>query len=128
MKKLLSLTFLLFSIVCSSQVSMEMPESLEVGIRKGEAAIVARYFNDNLEMSINGEDKIYSAKQAEYVLQRFFRAHKPESFYVSHQGGKTKTSYIIGDLKTNDGNFKLILLLKKHNNVVKIHQLRIEND
>ncbi len=128
MKKLLSATFLLFSFTCMAQTTLEMPSQLEIGIQKGEAAIIARYFNDNLEMSITGKDKVYSAKQAEFVLQRFFRSHKPKSFFVSHQGGKTQTSYIIGDLKTHNGNFKLILLLKKHNDAVKIHQLRIEND
>lgn len=111
-----------------SQATIEIPSKLEMGIKKGDAQVVARFFNENLEIAIEGDENIYSARQAEFVLQKFFRAHQPKSFYINHKGGKKNTSYIIGTLNTVDGNYKLILLLKKSDVSVKIHQLRIENE
>ncbi len=123
-------TFLLLmsALQIYSQTTLEMPEKLNLGIKKGDASIVARFFNENLEMAIDGEEQIYSARQAEFVLQKFFRANKPKSFYINHKGGKKNTSYIIGTLNTQNGNFKMILLLKKTDIAIKIHQLRIENE
>lgn len=128
MRVLLLIALFSISIAVQAQNALEMPKKLETGIKKGDATIVARFFNQNVELSIEGENNIYSCKQAEFVLQKFFRKHKTKSFYIKHQGGKTNTSYIIGNLATTNGNYKLILLLKETNNSIKIHQLRIDND
>ncbi|ALO17114.1 hypothetical protein L21SP5_03503 [Salinivirga cyanobacteriivorans] len=128
LKQIGTVLLLITAFHLHSQTALEMPKKLDLGIKKGDASIVARFFNENLEMAIEGDENIYSARQAEFVLQKFFRAHKPKSFYINHQGGKTNTSYIIGTLSTENGSFKMILLLKKSDISVKIHQLRIENE
>jgi hypothetical protein len=128
MKHLISIILLLTNFSLIAQENLEMPEKLKIGIKKGEAQTVALFFNENIEMSIEGDENIYSARQAEFVLQKFFRAHKPKSFLINHQGIKNNTSYIIASLQTFQGNYKMIFLLKKSDLSVKIHQLRIENE
>lgn len=115
-------------VLAHGQSSFEIPQKLKVGIKKGDAAMVADYFNEHIEMSITKKENLYSKTQAEFVLQKFFRSHKPQNFYIDHQGGKKNTNYIIGNLQTRNGNFKLILLLKKNGKTVKVHQLRIEHE
>ncbi|PLX17810.1 MAG: hypothetical protein C0599_13275 [Salinivirgaceae bacterium] len=128
MKNILIIAFTLFGMALFGQDKIEMPEKLKTGIKKGDAQTVAIFFNENIEMSIEGDENIYSSRQAEFVLQKFFRAHKPKSFLINHQGYKNNTSYVIANLQTFEGNFKMIFLLKRTEVTVKIHQLRIENE
>ena len=128
MKNILIIAFTLFGMALFGQDKIEMPEKLKTGIKKGDAQTVAIFFNENIEMSIEGDENIYSSRQAEFVLQKFFRAHKPKSFLINHQGYKNNTSYVIANLQTFEGNFKMIFLLKRTEITVKIHQLRIENE
>ena len=128
MKKIFTIAFVLVGFVLLGQNNIEMPEKLKTGIKKGEAKTVALFFNENIEMSIEGDENVYSSRQAEFVLQKFFRSHKPKSFMINHQGNKNNTSYIIANLETFNGNYKMVFLLKKSEHTVKIHQLRIENE
>jgi hypothetical protein len=113
MKNIIAIILIISSISLLGQNRIEMPEKLKTGIKKGEAQTVALFFNENIEMSLEGDEKIYSSRQAEFVLQKFFRAHKPKSFLINHQGYKNNTSYMIASLETFNGNYKMIFLLKK---------------
>jgi hypothetical protein len=128
MKNLLIASLILIGSAVYSQEKIQMPDKLQTGIKKGDAKIVALFFNENIEMSIEGDENIYSSNQAEFVLQKFFRSHKPKTFSINHQGYKNNTSYIIANLQTFNGNYKMIFLLKKSDQIIKIHQLRIENE
>jgi hypothetical protein len=111
-----------------AQEALEIPRKIVVGIEKGDAKSVALFFNDNLELAVLGTENIYSKRQAEFILQKFFRENVPQGFYIKHQGGKKNTTYFIADLTTTNGRFKMVILLKETDQLVKIHQLRIENE
>jgi hypothetical protein len=59
-------------------------------------------------------------------VNNFFSSHSPKSFSVIHQGGKEGAQYVIGNLDTQKGTFRVYFLLKKNNGKDYIHQLRIE--
>lgn len=128
MKNIISAILIITNLSLLGQNKIEMPEKLKTGIQKGKAETVALYFNENIEMSLEGDENIYSSRQAEFVLQKFFRSHKPKKFIINHQGNKNNTSYIIANLQTFNGNYKMIFLLKKSDITVKIYQFRIENE
>jgi hypothetical protein len=71
-------------------------------------------------------DNVYSKAQAKQIVSNFFSNFTPESFSIIHQGGKEGAKYVIGNLITNNGNFRVYFLLKKNEGKEYIHQLRIE--
>jgi hypothetical protein len=108
------------------------PEDIPVGIiqaiRSGNAASLAKYFNVNVELTVDKGEEIYSKDQAELILKDFFSKHAPNSFNILHQGGKEGSKYAIGNLSTTNGNFRVTILIKLKDSLPYVHQLRIEEE
>ena len=126
--KRLIFTLLFFSgfIIFSSQAKAEVPEEIIQSLKTGDSKTLSEYFNQNVEMVVLENDNVYSKAQAQQIVNKFFSNNLPESFNVIHQGGKEGAQYVIGNLVTNKGSFRVYFLLKKNNGKDYIHQLRIE--
>ena len=92
----------------------------------GDSKTLSEYFNQNVEMVVLENDNVYSKAQAQQIVSKFFSNNPPESFNVIHQGGKEGAQYVIGNLVTGNGTFRVYFLLKKNAGKDYIHQLRIE--
>ena len=121
--------FILFLIslftVSTNQLKAEVPNEIIESLKTGNSKTLSKYFNQNVELVVFENDNIYSKAQAQQILNKFFSNNLPESFSVIHQGGKVD-KYVIGNLVTNRGNFRVYFLLKKNEGKDYIHQLRIE--
>jgi len=106
----------------------DIPEEIIQSIRSGNAADLAKYFNVNVELTINKGEEIYSRDQAELILKDFFSKHVPNSFNILHKGGKEGSRYAIGNLGTTNGNFRVTILVKLKDSQPYVHQLRIEEE
>ena len=105
-----------------------IPDGIIQAIRTGNAANLAKYFNTNIELTLNRGEEIYSRDQAELILKDFFLKHAPNDFSILHKGGKEGSSYAIGNLSTTNGNFRVTILVKLKDSQPYIHQLRIEEE
>jgi len=112
----------------SSTAQPDIPSDIAIAFKVGTAKELARYFNDNLELAVGEKEDIYSKSQAERIIDDFFVNHQPKSFQFIHKGGKEEAQYAIGKLVTFNGEFRVYMLLKKKQNQLLIHQLRIENE
>lgn len=108
--------------------SQETPDEIIRGFSEGKAEIVSKYFRNTVELIIDNNENIYSNTQAQIILKDFFKKNQTESFSILHQGGKGESKYAIGNLITNQGKYRITILLKLSNNNIYIHQLRIEKD
>ena len=126
--KRLIFTLFFFSgfIIFSSQAKAEVPEEIIQSLKTGDSKTLSEYFNQNVEMVVLDNDNVYSKAQAQQIVSKFFSNNKPENFNVIHQGGNEGAQYVIGNLVTNKGSFRVYFLLKKNNGKDYIHQLRIE--
>ncbi len=106
----------------------DIPDGIIQAISAGNAANLAKYFNVNVELTINRGEEIYSKDQAELILKDFFSKHVPNSFSILHKGGKEGSRYAIGNLSTTNGNFRVTILIKLKDSEPYIHQLRIEEE
>jgi hypothetical protein len=77
-------------------------------------------------MVVLENDNVYSKAQAQQIVSKFFSSNPPENFTIIHQGGKEGAQYVIGNLITSKGTFRVYFLLKKSSGKDYIHQLRIE--
>ena len=106
----------------------DIPDGIIQAIRSGNAANLAKYFNVNVELTIDKGEEIYSKDQAELILKDFFSKHVPNSFSILHKGGKEGSRYAIGNLSTTNGNFRVTILIKLKDSLPYVHQLRIEEE
>ena len=126
-KKISFALFFVFGILTTSlNASDQIPDEIILSLQTGNAKVLSNYFNDNVELVVLDNDNVYSKAQAKQIVSNFFSNFTPESFSVIHQGGKEGSKYVIGNLKTNNGSFRIYFLLKNSNGKDYIHQLRIE--
>lgn len=116
----------IITVLAANQVNAQIPDDIILSLKSGNAKVLAGYFNQNVELVILENDNVYSKAQAEQIVTSFFVRYQPERFQVIHQGGKEGAQYVIGNLTTKQGVFRVYFLLKKSTGKDIIHQLRIE--
>lgn len=92
--------------------------------KTGNASKIAKYFNENVDLSIDGKEDLYSKSQAEQILKNFFSAHPSKDFKIIHKGAAGGSEYFIGEL-TADKAYKVTLNSKSSGGVKKITSLNI---
>jgi hypothetical protein len=122
----LSILFITGFIIFSTQLKAQVPDEILQSLKTGNSKTLADFFNQNVEMVVLENDNVYSKAQAQQIVSKFFSSNPPENFTIIHQGGKEGAQYVIGNLITSKGTFRVYFLLKKSSGKDYIHQLRIE--
>jgi virulence-associated protein VapD len=92
--------------------------------KQGKYQDLNKYFADKLTVKIIQQEDFLNKSQAEAVIKNFFDKHAFVSLQNSRLSGNPEQfQYITGTLKTNNGEFRLSILVKKN----QIHQYRIES-
>ncbi len=127
-RKLWTSIFLICWVLAYPLISFgQIPQPIIAGLKVGDSKIVASHFYDNIELVILDRELVCSQAQGEQILKDFFVHHKPSDFKITHQGGND-SSYAIGMMQTNNGNFRVYFLLKFNGGKAQIVQLRIDKD
>lgn len=92
--------------------------------KAGNAEKIAAFFSDNVDLSIDGKEDLYSKSQAEQILKTFFAAHNPKEFKIIHKGKSGQSEYFIGELTAEKG-YKVTLNSKAVGGAKKITSLTI---
>ena len=109
------------------QQQVPFESSMVNAFKEGSADKIARFFIDNVDLSIDDKQDLYSKSQAEQILKNFFAAHKPSDFKIIHKGTSGQSEYFIGEL-TADKSFKVTLNSKNVGGVKKITSLTISEN
>ena len=125
-KLVLTLPFFLGVLFFSNQIMAQVPDEIIQSFKSGDAKTLSTYFNQNVELVVLENDNAYSKAQAQQIVNKFFISNPPESFNIIHQTSKEGVQYVIGNLVTSNGTFRIYFLLKKNDGKDYIHQLRIE--
>jgi hypothetical protein len=126
-KKILFTIFLISGILAAAvQSQAQIPNEILLSLKSGNAKVLSRYFNQNVDLVVLDDQNVYSKAQAQQIVGNFFSSNPPESFSVVHDSGKEGAKYVIGTLKTINGSFRVYFLLKQNDGKEYIHQLRIE--
>jgi uncharacterized protein YbjQ (UPF0145 family) len=87
------------------------------------------YLANTVELTLLDKESNYSRNQADAVLNSFFQNNQVNGFKLNHQGSSPDgSSFGIGVLSTNKGNYKVIFYLKQSGGQFLIQELRIEKD
>ena len=116
------------SLTAKAQDQAKIPEGISIAIKAGNAAELSKYMNSTIELLLLDKEDFYKKNVAETILKDFFNEYQTKDFTIRHQGAKNDAQYAIGNLKTEKGDFRVYFLLKKVDQELLIHQIRIEAD
>jgi hypothetical protein len=117
-----------FNTMVSAQEQTKIPVGISMAFKAGNAAELSKYMNSTIELLLLDKEDFYKKNVAELILKDFFTEYPTRDFSISHQGAKNDAQYAIGDLRTEKGDFRVYILLKKVDNELLIHLIRIESD
>jgi hypothetical protein len=116
------------SITLSAQEQTRIPGGISIAIKAGNASELTKFMNSTIEVLLLDKEDFYKKNVAEAILKDFFNNYPTKDFIIRHQGAKNDAQYAIGILKTERGDFRVYFLLKKVDQELLIHQIRIESE
>jgi hypothetical protein len=94
----------------------DVPADIKTAIRNGSSRDLARYFNNTVEIGLDGEKSSYSKTQAEFVMKSFFAKNSPSGFEFDHQGSSDQGQlYAIGTYNSKGGPYRVFVVVKQAN-------------
>ena len=124
-KKMMLMLFFLLPGLAFSQ--SDVLDNIAGAIRSGNSKEVAKYFDNNVEITILDRESTYSRVQAEMVLRDFFAKNSVQSFNLIHRGTSGEgSSYGIGTLKTGSQSFRTYYFVKQKGSQPTIQEMRFE--
>jgi hypothetical protein len=116
------------SLAFITQDQTKIPAGISLAIKAGNATELSKYMNSTVELLLLDKEDFYKKAVAETILKDFFNEYHTKDFIIRHQGAKNDAQYAIGNLETEKGNFRVYILLKKVDQELLVHIIRIESD
>ncbi len=95
-------------------------------LRSGNATELAKYVDDNIEISLPDKTDTYSRAQALMILQDFFANNGVRNFEVKHKGDNGGNQFCIGTLQTKAGNYRTYIFMKSKNGKQLVKQIKFQ--
>jgi hypothetical protein len=125
MKYFLVLSILTF-FFSSFKVNTGIDEVV-AAMRSGNSTLIAKYFDDLVDISMPDKSNTYSKTQAELVLKDFFTNNPVKKFEIIHKGENAGSQFCIGTLYTKNGSFRTTIFMKQKGGGQLLQELRFEN-
>lgn len=126
MKRILVVLSAIFLLSAFTQQTSGIGDVIN-GIKAGNASVVAKYFDNTVEITLPGKSNNYSKSQGEAVLRDFFANNTVKSFTVNHQGESGGSKFAIGTLVTSGGTFRTTINLKQKGDRETLQEIKFEN-
>jgi hypothetical protein len=120
--------FAFVTLTAINQDQTKIPAGISIAIKSGNAAELSKYMNSTVELLLLEKEDFYKKVVAETILKDFFNEYHTKDFVIRHQGARNDSQYAIGNLETEKGSFRVYILLKKVDQELLIHIIRIEPD
>jgi hypothetical protein len=112
-----------------AQSGDDVLNGVKAALKVGSAKEVARYFNNSVEIGVNGDKASYSQAQAEFVLKDFFSKNPTAGFEYLHQGSSNEgQKYAIGKYTSKTGSFRVFVVVKQFGGSYKIDTIDFTKD
>jgi len=127
--KLLYLPFLFIVTIAMSFSAADPIDKVATLIRQGNIAELSKSFADNVEVTILGNENVYSKPQAELIIDKFFAQNKPVTVKMLHKVN-SNPNYRFGVLivNTDKGVYRIAFTLKGTGSNLLLIEFRIETE
>lgn len=120
-------TLVATTVLLSSFTFFISIDEVVTAMKNGDAAQIARFFDNTVEITMPDKSNNYSKNQAEIVLKDFFSTNGVKTFEVIHKGENAGSQYCIGTLVTKNGSFRTTVFMKQKNDKQLLQEIRFEN-
>ncbi|MCR9249831.1 MAG: DUF4783 domain-containing protein [bacterium] len=104
-------------------------DDVGTALRTGSSKELSKFFNDVIELKIDGEKENYSRTQAEVIVRNFFTKYPPKNFTKIHNGSSPDgLQYVLGKYAHNEGTHRVYMLIKKTDGSFKIDTLDLTKE
>ncbi|MBL6449709.1 DUF4783 domain-containing protein [Fulvivirga sp. 29W222] len=102
----------------------EIINDVKEAIKTGSSKEIAKFLNQSVDVTLDGNMQSYSKTQAEYVLKDFFKNNPPSSFTIVHQGAsKGGLPYAIGQYISKGDTYRVWVRIKDTGSKYLIHEI-----
>lgn len=120
------LALLLISMV-SAHAQTDLSKHVKETISVGNINALTNHFTENVDISIDGVDAIYSRSQAAMILKKFFENNAVVEYSSEHEGAASSSNqYYIGKMTCKSGKYRVTYFVTSAQNGQKIKQFNIE--
>jgi len=98
-------------------------------LRQGNIRELSNLFADNVDLSLLGDENVYSKLQAGQILEKFFAQNKPKTIKLLHRIN-SNPNYTFGVLlmNTGSGTYRIAFTLKETGGVLALIAFTIETE
>ena len=114
-------------VFLSSFITNAGIDEVVAAMKAGNSMMVAKYFDNVVDISMPDKSNSYSKSQAEMVIKDFFISNPVKSFEIIHKGENAGSQFCIGTLQTKNGTFRTTIFMKKKGDIQVLQELRFEN-
>lgn len=126
MKHLFTILLLGSVVLFSSFMKQNGIDEVISSLRSGNAAELAKNFDDNIELSLPDKSDSYSKAQAHLIVKDFFSNNGVKGFELKHKGESPGGHFCIGTLQTNAGSFRTNVFMKMKNGKEVVKEIRFQ--
>jgi hypothetical protein len=127
MKSIFTLAFAALVFTVSAFKPLSGLDDVIGALRKGNATELAKYVDDNIEISLPDKSDSYSKTQAVIILKDFFTNNGVKGFDVIHKGDNGGSQFCIGTLQTRSGNYRTTVFMKTKNGRQVVKEIRFQS-
>ncbi len=127
----IALVSLLFVFTNSRKAESDISLNIKYAIKKGDANMLATYFDQNLELVIDSENVDFSkinTTHAKLILKSFFKKNPPIDFQYEYQGATTSIRYCTGSYKSAKEKYWVYIIIKNRNAKLSIGSIHFKKD
>jgi hypothetical protein len=126
MKKIMGLALLAIPLILLSFKPAYNIDDVVAAIRAGDAAGLAKFFDERVDISLPDKTDTYSKTQAEMIMRDFFTNKGVLSFEVKHKGEQGGAQFCVGELKTKQGSFRTHLFMRQRGDRQLLQEIRFQ--
>lgn len=106
--------------------TVDIIDNVVGALRGGNATELAKYMDDNVEVSLPAKSDSYSRSQAAVIIQDFFTNNGVKGFDVKFKGENGGSQFCIGTLQTRTGSYRTTFFLANRNGKQLVREIRFQ--
>jgi hypothetical protein len=113
----------------SGKAQTEIFNPVRDAIKTGNAKEVVKYFNQSVDINLEGTVNTHSKAQAEFVLRDFFKKHPITEFKIVHTGSsKGGLQFAIGKYISLGESFNVLMRVREVGDSYLVHEISFTSD